>query len=124
MNNLMQALPGRNVDGRLRLSAQNDAPEIKFDSVPTLCNFPPESISAKWAAWLPIRAAIFSSTRAPAIPPSRSAPRVLSRTAVRGCSSSTAPASSCARSARTHTASCSPPRSGSIRATTSGWWIR
>ncbi len=50
--------------------------------------------------------------------------RACSRTAARGCSSSIAAASSCARSARACTGSCLLSRCGSIRRTTSGSWTK
>jgi hypothetical protein len=45
--------------------AQQDAPEIKFDSVPNALQLPANIYLAKWAAWQRIRAATSSSTRAP-----------------------------------------------------------
>jgi DNA-binding beta-propeller fold protein YncE len=53
------------------------ATPLKFGSIPPpkLYSFPRDSISAKWGVWRRIRTAIFSFTRGPAIPRSRSALR-------------------------------------------------
>ena len=69
--------------------AQSSVPEISFDSAADPLKLPgTTSIWAKRPAWRPTPRAIFSSTPAPAIRPSRSARRGRSRTAARGCSSS------------------------------------
>ena len=88
MKHLMQALLAAALIAGVPAIAQRM--RLKFGSIPspTLYSFPPDSISAKWAVWRRIRTAIFSSTRGPAIPRSRSAPRVPSPMAARGCSSS------------------------------------
>ncbi len=82
------------------LPAQTSVPAIAFDSAPDLLKLPERSLSEKRPESPPTPEATFSSTHAPAGSMPLSAGRAPSLTAARDSSNSTAPASSCARSAR------------------------
>ena len=102
MKRLLQALAGRGL-ARRRCRPPPRTRCLRSPSIP-----PPIALHASRRhlsrrsrrAWRPIRRAISSSTRAPAIRPSRIGTARPSRMAARGCSSSIATASSSARSAR------------------------